>query len=338
MERDSIDALRSPMRPWAQMLQSQQQQHQSPSLALASPMTPQTAFSTRSLMTPVINRSSMYKTPTTPLPAASSLMALDAKNVTRDFGQPRLDLTAEDKWRRLGARVLPLFNGDRLQGTVEENNEIVSDLDSVWHEIHNILRVGMSSLIRNLYRQYGLVPKFETMPNHGIGFSSSSSSNNNNNNNCGSGGNGVGSSGKQLHLAMLSMSGIVNAENIGSDRLIGGLVHVWEMVNSHVLPYIEGVFLPLQQFKVATTVSSMGRPTNVRQAVLMQFKDSIVVPLLGRLDEAAGMARAQGAQGALGNQNTAALLQMLTALALLTPTERGPIFNAARTLSMAYAA
>ncbi|KAI8319262.1 hypothetical protein GQ54DRAFT_237787, partial [Martensiomyces pterosporus] len=129
----------------------------------------------------------------------------------------------EDKWRRLGARVLPLFNGDRLQGTVEENNEIVR-------------------------------------------------------------------------------------------YMVEGLVNVWEMLFSHILPYIEGVFLPLLQFKVAT-VSNLDKATNIRQAVLSHFRDSIVVPLLGRLDDAAGIIRAQGAQGALGSQSVAILLQMLTILA-----------------------
>ncbi|KAJ1935234.1 hypothetical protein FBU59_005452 [Linderina macrospora] len=124
MDRDSFDSIRPGIRGWAPYMQSPL----SPSTVLPrSPSTPQSAFTPRTAFSPASQSNFGYKvsTPATPMSATSSLTVLDAKNIARDFGQARLDLTAEDKWRRLGARVLPLFNGDRLQGTVEENNEIV---------------------------------------------------------------------------------------------------------------------------------------------------------------------------------------------------------------------
>ncbi|KAJ1825951.1 hypothetical protein LPJ56_002425 [Coemansia sp. RSA 2599] len=250
-------------------------------------------------------------------PASSSLAALlEAKNIARDQGPSRqLDLASEDKWRRLGARILPLFNGDRMQGTVEENNEMVrgclrSDADgAAWHEIHAILRVGMSSVVRGLYRHLGVAPRFEQPP-----VSARSE----------------GPGRKQSAVAMLSVAGLVADESLRPDAIVDGLAATWTAVYSHVLPYVEAVFLPLRQFKGGAEGKS------VRVLVLVQFRDCVVVPLLPRLDELAEIARSQGPVGLVfGPQCLAGLavvVQMLTVLASLNPAERGALYAVAKAL------
>ncbi|KAJ1734850.1 hypothetical protein LPJ61_000856 [Coemansia biformis] len=197
-----------------------------------------------------------------------------------------------DRWRRVGARVLPVFTGERMQGTVEEGNEVVrsclrssEQLDNVWAEIHAMLRVGMASLVRIMYRQVGAAPRYD---------------------------------GPRVKMP----SAALVAECARPDAVAEALVTAWEMLVGHVLPYVEGVFLPLVQFGVA----SYSGPNSVRGAVLMHFRDVLVVPLLPTLDEAAR----------LQMPCLPAVLHMVTVLAALTPADRtGPVYAAARALAAA---
>ncbi|KAJ2235468.1 hypothetical protein IWW45_002573 [Coemansia sp. RSA 485] len=316
---------RSPKRTWPSQQHQHstaatplQQQHHSPTIPQHhSPRTPQSAHALRTMILPIhhgrSNSSSTVghgypRTPLTAQPASSSLAALlEAKNIA---SQTRLDVNSEDKWRRLGSRILPLFNGDRMQGTVEENNEMVrgclrTDGDNAWQEISGILRVGMASVVRGLYRQLNVMPRFEQ------------SGNNNNNRN----------DRKPSSVAMLSVASLALDDGLRLDNLVDALAVVWSGVYSHVLPYLEAVFLPLSRFRGADV-------GGVRVAVLKQFRDCVVMPLLPRLQgigEDVGSAMAFGAGDGVGS--LAVVVQMLTVLAALNPTDRGPLYVVARTLA-----
>ncbi|KAJ2764684.1 hypothetical protein IWQ57_005073 [Coemansia nantahalensis] len=219
--------------------------------------------------------------------AQSSVAALEAKNAAGAGGRTE----GSERWRRVGARVLPVFTGERLQGTVEEGTEVVrsclrssDSLDGVWAEIHAILRVGMASLVRIVYRQVGVAPRYDGP-----------------------------------RVKMPAAAALV-AECARPDGVADALASVWELVAAHVLPYVEGVFLPLVQFGVA----SYSGPNSVRGAVLLHFRDALVVPLLPALDDAARTRP----------PCLPALLHMLSVLAALTPADRaGPVYTAARALA-----
>ncbi|KAJ2450786.1 hypothetical protein GGF42_004410 [Coemansia sp. RSA 2424] len=278
---------------------------------------PRVGYAQRGLASPMAQGGSGLgtpKTPTTPHhPASSSVAALDSRGISRDFAHSGQMAGGDDRWRRLGARILPLFNGDRVVGSVEENSEMVRscllrDADAAWPEIHAILRVGMASLVRALYRALGLPPKFEAHSNA---------------------------------LPVLSVAGIVGA-GVGAEHLAAAVAGVWQTLYSHVLPYLDGVFLPLRLFKAAARrAPSATQSQGVRHAVLMHFRDAIVMPLLPSLDAAAPVCAAADRRRAseLGYAlpelcPMASIVQMLSMLAALTPTDRGPLHHSARAMAM----
>ncbi|KAJ2559777.1 hypothetical protein EV175_000162 [Coemansia sp. RSA 1933] len=307
-------------------------------VALSSPRTPQAGVGRRTL-TVAITSASVQQSPgigspgtpkpMTPQSAQSSLLALEARSTRNDTGVPlrqkqqmqhlRLDIGAEDKWRRLGARVLPVFNGDGVVGAVEENTEIVrtclrSEGEAAWPEVHSVLRMGMSSLVRSLYTHLGVAPCFE--PSDRRPFPRAAA---------------------PVLATVLSIGGIAAHENVYA--LVPAIASVWATMYSHALPYIEGVFLPLAQFAAASGLSAT-RPPTVRHVALVHFRDAIAVPLLARIDDAVVLARTQGAGGCPGDpwayyQSLSIVLQMLTVLVALTPGERGHLYDTAKALSLA---
>ncbi|KAJ2727325.1 hypothetical protein H4S00_001652 [Coemansia sp. D1744] len=279
MDGGSYEGLRSPPRPWAQ---------QTPPLP-HSPRTPQSAYALR---TPQSAYTAL-RTPNGRPAVHSSLAALEAKSTSTPM-HVRGD--GEDKWRRLGARILPVFTGDRLPCTIEECNEVVrsclrssEQLDQVWPEIHGILRMGMASVVRILYRQCNVAPQYEP---------------------------------RASAQTVAMPSAALLCECARMDVVVDALAGVWELVFSHVLPTIEGVFLPLVQFGVATNGA---RSLCVRNAVLLHFRDSIVVPLLPALDE--------GARTLWRAAWLPSCVHMMTVLAALNPSDRGQFYQTARALS-----
>ncbi|PIA18287.1 hypothetical protein COEREDRAFT_79788 [Coemansia reversa NRRL 1564] len=262
----------------------------------ASPRTPQTAASPR---TPQLHARMGVRGA-----AHTTLAALEAKHAGQQQQQqqqaPRAE--GEDKWRRLGTRVLPVFNGGALQGTVEECNEAVrsclrssEQLDLVWPEVHAILRVGVFSLVRILHRHAGVAPRYDARQ-------------------------------KSAGLAMPSLALLADA--VRADVAADALTLVWELLSAHVLPLVEAVFLPLVQFGVA------GRRRSVRAAVLVHFRDTLVLPLLPALDDVAALCRSQLPLAA--PRCLPGVVQMATVLAALTPSDRvGPLYTTARALSSA---
>ncbi|KAJ2882783.1 hypothetical protein H4R27_003208 [Coemansia aciculifera] len=308
-----------PRPPSSQHQQSQQSQQKATALSplLMIHHSPRIGYGQRGLASPMVLSGSGLgtpKTPTTPHhPAINSVAALDARGISRDFAHSGQMAGGDDRWRRLGARILPLFNGDRVVGSVEENSEMVRscllrDADAAWPEIHAILRVGMASLVRALYRALGVPPKFEA-PQAGL-------------------------------PPVLSVAGIVSA-GVGLDHLVAAVAGVWQTLYSHVLPYLDGVFLPLRLFKAAAARRRADAP-GVRHAVLMHFRDSIVIPLLPSLDAAAPVCAAAARRRALDFGYAppelcpmAQAVHMLSMLAALTPADRGPLHHSARAMAMA---
>ncbi|KAJ2802189.1 hypothetical protein H4R20_003375, partial [Coemansia guatemalensis] len=100
------------------------------------------------------------------------------------------------------------------------------------------------------------------------------------------------------------------------------------LLSAHVLPLVEAVFLPLVQFGVSS------RRRSVRAAVLVHFRDTLVLPLLPALDDVATLCRPQLPVAA--PRCLPAIVQMTTVLAALTPADRtGPLYTTARALSAA---
>ncbi|KAJ2683925.1 hypothetical protein IWW39_005219 [Coemansia spiralis] len=342
MEGASFEAsVRSPLRQWAQHTspsqyqpahaggprsprppaQSSQHQQSQQKAAALSPLlmihhSPRIGYAQRGLASPLAQSSSGLgtpKTPTTPLhPAINSVAALDARGISRDFAHSGQMAGGDDRWRRLGARILPLFNGDRVVGSVEENSEMVRscllrDADGAWPEIHSILRVGMASLVRALYRALGVPPKFEA-PQAG-------------------------------QPPVLSVAGIVSAD-VGLDHLVAAVAGVWQTLYSHVLPYLDGVFLPLRLFKAAAA-RRKADAFGVRHAVLLHFRDTIIMPLLPSLDAAAPVcvaAKRRALEFGYALPELCPMAQavhMLSVLAALTPADRGPLHHSARSMATA---
>ncbi|KAJ1719121.1 hypothetical protein LPJ53_006051 [Coemansia erecta] len=261
------------------------------------------------------------RTPLTAQPASSSLAALLEAKPTRplrsttSLATPPLPPLAppptllqgdagEDRWRKLCARILPLFNGEHMQGAVEENNEAVRALlllrgeEDAWREIERVVRVGMASVVRRVYAVAGVAPQFD--------------------------GGATGLSVKGL------VEGPAAAGPAADGVVLDALALVWaQLVAAHVLPYLEAVFLPLRQYG-----GSGGR--SVRDAVLACFRDCVVLPLLPLIDRVAQGVAASAAAAAEGRWvAVAAAAQMLAALAALAPDDRGPLYVSARALAAA---
>ncbi|KAJ2002865.1 hypothetical protein GGI04_002491 [Coemansia thaxteri] len=203
---------------------------------------------------------------------------------------------ADDKWRRVGARVLPVFTGERVAGSVEESNELVrsclrSDAEAAWAEITGIVRVGMASVMRSLYAHVGVAPRFDAPESGGV-------------------------------LPALSVAGLVGASHVAPLALAGGVAAAWATVYSHVVPALDAVFAPLALFRAVRCPAG-----GVRGAVLAHFCDAVVMPLLPRIEASA---LAPDCRVLLPT-----LAHMLAVLAALPPADRGPLHRSARVLVLA---
>ncbi|KAF8608577.1 HbrB-domain-containing protein [Ceratobasidium sp. AG-I] len=137
----------------------------------------------------------------------------------------------------------------------------------------------------------------------------------------------------------------LNAKLAGleEETLLTRVVQIWGFFWEQVLPYLEGVFLPLQTEKILQNLSrpkpmrtsSPGSPTHdvpgvvplvgcltvdVRNVVLQSFRDSIIVPIWQKLyDQFVSMGKeAETNSNALGDRYTR-LQQMLLVLSSASP-------------------
>ncbi|KAI6169504.1 HbrB-like-domain-containing protein [Pisolithus thermaeus] len=115
---------------------------------------------------------------------------------------------------------------------------------------------------------------------------------------------------------------------LGSDEsLMGRLVEVWSFFWDHVLPYIEGVLLPLQTDPLLTSLhrtpkqlpssppTRQGSPTvDVRSVALCAFRHRVVMPLSKRLQALLSPPLTKETLARLGKYRSPRLQQMLLVL------------------------
>jgi hypothetical protein len=67
---------------------------------------------------------------------------------------------------------------------------------------------------------------------------------------------------------------------VPDEKLVSRLVEVWSFYFGTVVPYFEGVFLPL------TIMTSGSDEFSVRRLVLMAFRDDVILPMGSRVEDA----------------------------------------------------
>ncbi|RIB11966.1 HbrB-like-domain-containing protein [Gigaspora rosea] len=70
---------------------------------------------------------------------------------------------------------------------------------------------------------------------------------------------------------------------VPDEKLVSRLVEIWSFYFGTVLPYFEGVFLPLQ---MQATAQHQRDNMNVRRLVLMSFRDHVILPIGDRVEDA----------------------------------------------------
>ncbi|CAI2166956.1 133_t:CDS:2 [Funneliformis geosporum] len=76
----------------------------------------------------------------------------------------------------------------------------------------------------------------------------------------------------------------LNGKLIGvpDEKLVSRLVELWSFYFGTVIPYFEGVFLPLQ---IHNSTAQLNH-TSIRRLVLMSFRDHVILPMGNRVEEA----------------------------------------------------
>ncbi|KAI8356960.1 HbrB-like-domain-containing protein [Mortierella sp. GBAus27b] len=94
-------------------------------------------------------------------------------------------------------------------------------------------------------------------------------------------------------LTLFNGQGLTGAiEDLNELKLVSRLVEVWSFFFGTVLPYFEGVFLPLQIELKAKHAKKMleksiadSEPENVRTMALSGFRDLVIIPMVDRLGD-----------------------------------------------------
>ncbi|KAG9298732.1 hypothetical protein G9A89_012800 [Geosiphon pyriformis] len=76
--------------------------------------------------------------------------------------------------------------------------------------------------------------------------------------------------------------------DVPDEKLVSRLNELWSFYFGTVIPYFEGVFLPLQIQSASQLLSSnlAGEEVSIRRMVLMSFRDQVILPMGDRVDEA----------------------------------------------------
>ncbi|KAJ3162041.1 hypothetical protein HDU86_005739 [Geranomyces michiganensis] len=117
-----------------------------------------------------------------------------------------------------------------------------------------------------------------------------------------------------LTTGLLTLSTKLAAVN--DEGLANRIVEVWSFFFTTVVPYLQGVFLPLRtQWRLGgpTSVSSDANdpPPDVRMLTLCGFRDQILLPLAGRMGECFPRLSADIENGRKVNDTASRLMQML---------------------------
>ncbi|KAJ3109834.1 hypothetical protein HDU97_000064 [Phlyctochytrium planicorne] len=151
------------------------------------------------------------------------------------------DLTLDTAWQAICAKVLPLFNGEGLKGSIEDLNELVS----IWVNEMLIQQINPIQDIREL-----------------------------------------------LAAGMLNLGNRI--VTVGDEALTLRLVELWSFFFGTVVPYVQGVFLPIRtRYRLHIGNRPPGKPyaldigpevIDIRNMALITFRDMIIIPMASRLE------------------------------------------------------
>ncbi|KAJ3378513.1 hypothetical protein HDU84_007504 [Entophlyctis sp. JEL0112] len=135
-------------------------------------------------------------------------------------------------WRELRSKVLPLFNGEGLRGSIEELNEAVSD----W-------------LVEASARSANVRLDFIDLVTSGA--------------------------------VVLGKKMVI----LDEANLLPRLLDLWTFFHGTVVPYVDGVFVPLKEMKDRVrSTDAAATAINVRALTLIAFRDQILWPLVPRIE------------------------------------------------------
>ncbi|KAJ3185666.1 hypothetical protein HDU87_000290 [Geranomyces variabilis] len=122
---------------------------------------------------------------------------------------------------------------------------------------------------------------------------------------------------EMLTTGLLTLSTKLAA--VGDEGLANRIVEVWSFFFTTVVPYLQGVFLPVRtQWRLADA-----DPPDVRMLTLCGFRDQILLPLSGRMVECFPRLSTDIENGRKVNDTASRLMQMLCiASGLPGPVER----------------
>jgi len=81
-----------------------------------------------------------------------------------------------------------------------------------------------------------------------------------------------------LESGMFTLNG--KLRGVPDEKLVSRLVELWSFYFGTVIPYFEGVFLPLQIHNSTTQQNH----TSIRRLVLMSFRDHVILPMGNRVE------------------------------------------------------
>ncbi|RIA91259.1 HbrB-like-domain-containing protein [Glomus cerebriforme] len=83
-----------------------------------------------------------------------------------------------------------------------------------------------------------------------------------------------------LESGMFTLNG--KLRGVPDEKLVSRLVELWSFYFGTVIPYFEGVFLPLQIHNSTTQQNHL----SIRRLVLMSFRDHVILPMGNRVEDA----------------------------------------------------
>src|SRR6185369_5271133 len=81
-----------------------------------------------------------------------------------------------------------------------------------------------------------------------------------------------------LESGMFTLNG--KLVGVPDEKLVSRLVELWSFYFGTVIPYFEGVFLPLQIYNSTTQQNQL----SIRRLVLMSFRDHVILPMSNRVE------------------------------------------------------
>ncbi|KAJ3047591.1 hypothetical protein HK097_011402 [Rhizophlyctis rosea] len=187
---------------------------------------------------------------------SKSLATLDAAKVLSSMGLPDVLGNVDNGWQVVCVKTLPLFNGGRLKGRVEDLNGAVR----IWLREREM---APHIAIEELY--------------------------------------------ELLSAGMLTLTNKLSSA--AEDTFASRAVEVWSFFFGEVVPYLEGVFLPVKLYW-EDMAGDLEQP-DIRTMALSAFRDLVILPLRSKLEESLPKLFLDIENGRKASESAARLLQML---------------------------